>query len=223
MLDRRQPVAQVVLEHSECARVFQRHRIDFCCHGERSVLQAAQARKLDVATLMAELEAAIQARSVSGDQDPRALTTPQLIAHIVNKHHAYLRENLPLIQTLAAKVSRVHGEHNLKLRVLAAVVEELAETLLPHLEEEERRLFVALDTPRSDPAEIESQLAAMRDEHLGVAGLLAHLHDTTDEFTLPPWACNSYRTLFRELMALESDIMTHVHLENHVLAPRFVA
>jgi regulator of cell morphogenesis and NO signaling len=221
MLDRNQPVAQLVLEHPECARVFQHHRIDFCCHGEQSVAAAAHARKLDVAALVDELDAAIRTRSAQPGQDPRTLTTPQLIAHIVNEHHAYLRENLPLVRTLAAKVSRVHGEHDLKLRVMAAVVEELAETLLPHVEEEEQHLFVALTATPSDQAALARELQSMREDHLAVGALLSQLRDATDEFSPPEWACNSYRTLFRELMALESDIMTHVQLENHVLAPRF--
>lgn len=220
MLDRRQSVAQVVLEHSVCARVFRRHRIDFCCHGEQSVAEAARARKLDLALLLDELEAAVQTRSAHAEQDPRTLTTPQLIAYIVNTHHAYLRENLPLIQALAAKVSRVHGDHDLKLRVLAAVVEELAETLLPHLDEEEQHLFVALGARPSDRAALESQLHAMHEDHLAVGTLLSQLRDAADEFSVPAWACNSYRVLFRELIALESDITTHIHLENHVLAPR---
>ena len=221
MLDRKQSVAQVVLEHPVCARVFRRHRIDFCCHGEQSVSAAAHARKLDITVLMDELEAAIQTRTAHAERDPRTLTTPQLITHIVTTHHAYLRENLPLIQTLAAKVSRVHGDHDLKLRVLAAVVEELAETLLPHLEEEEQRLFVALSALPNDQAALESQLQAMQEDHLAVGTLLSQLRDAADEFSLPEWACNSYRVLFRELVALESDITTHIHLENHVLAPRF--
>jgi len=43
----------------------------------------------------------------------------------------------------------------------------------------------------------------------------------SDDFALPDWACNSYRTLFSELQQMESDVFTHVHLENHVLQPRF--
>ncbi len=37
----------------------------------------------------------------------------------------------------------------------------------------------------------------------------------------PEWACNSYRALFSELQALETDVLQHVHLENHALRPRF--
>ena len=38
----------------------------------------------------------------------------------------------------------------------------------------------------------------------------------------PEWGCSSYRVLMSELEALEGDVLRHVHLENHVLMPRFV-
>jgi regulator of cell morphogenesis and NO signaling len=54
-----------------------------------------------------------------------------------------------------------------------------------------------------------------------VAALLERVRSASDDFALPSWACNSYRTLFSELEQLERDLHTHVHLENHVLKPRF--
>lgn len=223
ILNRQQPVASVVLDHSECAQVFQRHRIDFCCQGEQSIEAAANARKVDVDALLAELSRAIADRRGDRQDDPRALSTPRLVAHIVSKHHEYLRKALPFIQTLATKVSRVHGDHNPKLRHLEAAVQEISAALLPHLDDEEQSLFPALTAKELDPAAIASQLASMQDEHLAVARLLERIRAASDEFTLPEWACNSYNTLFSELRQLESDVFTHVHLENHVLRPRFAA
>jgi regulator of cell morphogenesis and NO signaling len=155
--------------------------------------------------------------------DPRTLTTPQLVALIVGRYHDGLRRVLPFAQALAMKVSRVHGDHNPKLRELEQVVIELVNTLLPHLEEEERVLFPLLSGAAPPPDEAQRQLTAMTEEHLVVAALLERVRQATDEFTLPPWACNSYRTLFSELEQLEADVFTHVHLENHVLKPRFAA
>jgi regulator of cell morphogenesis and NO signaling len=63
----------------------------------------------------------------------------------------------------------------------------------------------------------------MREEHELVGRMLDRLRRVSHDFTVPPWACNSYRTLFSELVALERDIHVHVHLENNVLAPRFAA
>jgi regulator of cell morphogenesis and NO signaling len=74
-----------------------------------------------------------------------------------------------------------------------------------------------------DLTAIARQLQSMQDEHLVVAKLLERIRAASDEFTLPEWACNSYNTLFSELKQIESDVFTHVHLENHVLKPRFAA
>lgn len=221
MLDRQQSVANVVLEHSECAPVFQRHRIDFCCRGELSVESAAGAKGVDVDALMVELASAIAERRGERMGDPRALSTPRLTAHIVSRHHEYLRKALPFTKALAAKVGRVHGDHNPKLRALDAAVTELDAALIPHLDEEEEALFPLLTAASPDPAALHKHFAAMQEEHLAVARILEQIRAASDDFTLPSWACNSYRTLFAELRQLEGDIFTHVHLENHVLKPRF--
>ncbi len=222
MLSSTQPVANIVLDHSECAQVFQQHRIDFCCRGELSLEQAAKERGVELTALLGQLERAIAERRGDAPGAMREVSTPALIDHIVDKHHAYLRKALPFVRPLAAKVARVHGEHNPKLRALDGAVGELSETLLAHLDDEEANLFPAL---RSAGASVDPEttraLAAMRDEHLGVATLLGTIRDASDDFALPDWACGSYRALFGELQAIERDVFQHVHLENHVLAPRF--
>lgn len=42
MLDTRSPVATIVLEHSECAPVLARHRIDYCCKGKKPLADACR-------------------------------------------------------------------------------------------------------------------------------------------------------------------------------------
>ena len=61
----------------------------------------------------------------------------------------------------------------------------------------------------------------MREEHLAVGAMLGRMRSLADDFTTPAWGCNSYRALMTELEALEADVLRHVHLENHVLMPRF--
>jgi regulator of cell morphogenesis and NO signaling len=46
------------------------------------------------------------------------------------------------------------------------------------------------------------------------------MRTAAEDYSVPEWACDSYRTLFRELERLEADVHRHVHLENHVLLPR---
>lgn len=221
-LDRQQTIAQLVLEHSECAEVLQRHRIDFCCRGEITVEAAARAKGIAVETLIDELSLAMAKRGGPPPEDPRMLSTRELVAYIVSTHHDYLRSALPFIQGLAAKVSRVHGERNPKLRALALAVEQLTAQLLPHLDDEERVLFPALVAGNAS-ASVAPLLDSMLLEHYAVAALLEQIRAASLDFTVPDWGCASYRTLLSELEKLESDTFRHVHLENHVLLPRFAA
>jgi regulator of cell morphogenesis and NO signaling len=215
-------VAALVAEHPSCAPILQRYRIDFCCHGEGSLTAAALGAGVPVGTLVSELEARISETCglVTGPK-LSMLTTEQLVAHIVRTHHAYLREALPYLTTLADKVGRVHGDRNSNLVVLADVVSKLSTALLEHLDEEEETLFPALCSPDVDRAWATQQLSEMRTEHESIAAQLDAIHSATEEFAIPDWACVSYRQLFGTLREVEADILIHVHTENYELTSRF--
>ena len=221
-IDRNATVAQIALDHPECAHVFRAHRIDFCCRGGLTLLEACAGKGVDTESLLSELDAAVRERSDPGE-DPRSMATPHLIDHIVARHHAYLRKVLPYVEQLGGKVARVHGEHNPKLRDLAEIVSELRETLEPHLDEEERSLFPALRAANPDSRLIAKELRNMHDDHLRVGELLTSMRTLADDYDVPDWACGSYRALMNELRAIELDTLRHVHIENHVLMPRFAA
>jgi regulator of cell morphogenesis and NO signaling len=227
MFDRNWPVATIVLDHPACALVLQKHRIDFCCAGELTLEAACAARSLDPDAVLGELRTAIAeataARSRSGRSDLRSLPTPALVGLIVDTHHAYLRRVFPSLVMLAGKVARVHGTREPRLRALASAVDELVGVLGPHLDHEEQVLFPSLlDGNTSAPATAVALEDMTRDHH-AVARLLDRIDEGSAGFSAPEWACNSYRALIDQLRALDIDLRQHVHLENHVLRPRFVA
>lgn len=215
-------VAQVVAEHPACARLFADHKIDFCCHGDVAVADACTARGLDVEDFLARLRATASAPREDAAPDATEASTPELIAHLVSRHHAYLRRALPEVEPLVAKVAHVHGRHNTKLEELLHEVRELRAELEPHLDDEESDLFPMLMSRSSDRAQIATRLAEMRTEHERVGRALGRIRVLSDDFAVPDWACGSYRRMMSELETLEEDTLRHVHLENHVLMPRFV-
>jgi regulator of cell morphogenesis and NO signaling len=216
VIDLSSRIADLVTDHPETARVLQRHRIDFCCKGERPLAAACAERGVDPSAIGAELEQAIEERH-GGDEDLRSLSTSDLVARIVDRHHGYLRRNLPFLAPLAAKVARVHGERDPRLTRIDELVQGLCRELLPHLDHEEETLFPAIV---SGAPQARDQLAAMWSEHETIGEQLRLMRELTADYSTPDWACRSYRTLFAELEHLETDVLTHVHLENHVLAPR---
>jgi regulator of cell morphogenesis and NO signaling len=210
------PVAQIVLDHSECAEVLQRLRVDYCCHGGLSLDEACRRRGLETHAVQAELEAAVQARGSAALPDPRGLSTEALLDRIVHRYHAQLREGLPFLVGLATKVAHVHGRSDPSLVELRESLEDLADDLLPHLDDEER-VFPALRGDAAVPADLE----LLKADHDAVGEGLKRVREAARDFAVPDWACASYTTLMHELEALEALLFEHVHLENHVLLPRF--
>jgi regulator of cell morphogenesis and NO signaling len=222
MVDAQTKLAEIVRRHPACARILQKHRIDFCCRGNVPIDVACRDRDLDTSAVLAEIEAALHFDRDHTIANPAELSTAALIEHIVQTHHAYLRTALPSILGLAAKVRCAHGDRNPRLIELELAVRDLNETLIPHLDTEEDDLFPFLARGLSG-AKLVAELAEMRDDHLLIAGALARIRAAAEGFNVPAWACGSYRALLSELEHLEADTFKHVHLENHVLLPRFGA
>jgi regulator of cell morphogenesis and NO signaling len=221
MLDLRQSVGTLVLDHAACAPVLKRHRIDFFCRGDESIESASLRMGVDRHSLAAELASAIADEESATGPDPRDLPTEALIDLIVDRHHACLRETLPIVQELAAKVARLHGRHHPRLCVLEALVSVLHSTLVRHLDAEEQFLFPAMIEACTDRASALPDLAAAHEDHSFVSVLLERIRTESNDFDLPRWACSNHRSLMSELAAIECDLITHVHLENQVLLPRF--
>ena len=215
-------LAAVVARHPASARVFQAHRLDFCCHGDVTLEQALRGRPETAEAILREVEEAIHSldRAVASE-DLSSLSTAALVSRIIERHHAFLRRQLPVIEPLLAKVARVHGEHNPKLHAVLAAFDELSHAIGPHLDEEEQVLFPLLMQRGGSAAAAAVGLGRMYEEHLAVGRLIGHLREQTDDYRTPEWGCRSYRLVMSELEDLETDLLRHVHLENHVLMPRF--
>jgi regulator of cell morphogenesis and NO signaling len=57
-------------------------------------------------------------------------------------------------------------------------------------------------------------------EHEEAASALQRLRDLTNDYEVPPYACNTWRALWHGLAALEESLHQHIHLENNILFPR---
>lgn len=220
-LNRTATVAEIVAQHSATARIFQKHRIDFCCRGDVTVDEACRGRELDPDDVFAEVEAAIPGSSGPSGDDVRELSVAALVARIVDRHHGYLRRQLPFLAPLVSKIASVHGPRNGKLAELARTYGELADALEPHLDREEEVLFPALMARRPDAEIVRREFEDMHADHLAVGAMLFRIRELSDDFEIPEWGCSTYRVVMRELEELETDVLRHVHIENHVLMPRF--
>ncbi len=215
-------LGDLVSHNPAAARVLDSLGLDYCCHGDRP---------LDVACAEAGLDADEVARSVAdlprvdGDASWTGLDPAALADHIVANHHAYLHEELPAVELLAAKVESVHGERHPELAAVTRLVRELRADLEPHLMKEERVLFPAIRALTRDHqtqfpfGTVANPIRMMMLEHDTCGELLVELRAATGGFAVPADGCASYRSLYERLDALELDTHIHIHKENHVLFP----
>lgn len=219
-------VADIVAANPLAARVFERHAIDYCCHGQRPLEQACAEAGVDVAAVQGELaalEAPAAARSYSDD-------VGGLIGHIVATHHTYLRRELPRLDGLMDKVIAAHGRFHPEVHDVAATLQAIGDDLLPHLLKEERVLFPlaiellgAVEATSFHCGSVMNPIRVMNAEHDRVGELLATLRHQTDGYRAPADACPTWQALYAGLAELETDVHTHVHLENNVLFPKIAA
>lgn len=213
-------LGDLVTTNSAAARVLERHGLDYCCNGSRSLGDACTSAGIDAAVVTADLDAL----ESTDDTTWTALDPPALADHIVASHHRYLWEELPLLDALAAKVEAAHGQRHPELAKIRRLVADLRADLEPHLLKEERVLFPAIaalaegltDFPFGSVAQ---PIHMMVIEHDRAGELLALLRMSTDGYRVPADGCASYRSLYERVSALEFDTHVHIHKENHVLFP----
>src|SRR5512138_2433187 len=132
-IERTDTLAAIVARHPASARVFQAHRLDFCCHGDVPLGDALRGRPDEAEAVVREVEEAILSldREVASE-DLGRLSTAALVSRIIERHHAFLRRKLPAIEPLLTKVVSVHGEHNPKLHAVLEAFDELSRAIGPH-------------------------------------------------------------------------------------------
>jgi regulator of cell morphogenesis and NO signaling len=145
-----------------------------------------------------------------------------LVTYIVNTHHQYLKDEMPRLMAMAARVAQVHGGHTPSLMIVYEVYQGMVEEMNSHMMKEEQMLFPAITRlAAGDPAamSLDGPIDMMLREHDDVGTDLEKLRALTDDFVPPSTACNTYRALFAGLAELETELHRHIHLENAVLFP----
>ena len=226
-------IRELVATDYRTAAVFERHGLDFCCSGCRTVEQACRDAGVDQRALLNELDVVLESPS-AGTPAYASWSARALIDHIVTKHHGYVRESIPALLQHTAKIAAVHGERHAELAHIANLFRRVADEMTDHMAKEEMILFpfiAAVDAAvaggRSAPmppfGSVENPIGVMEAEHKFVGDAMAEMRHLTNGFTPPEDACGTYRVTLQELDAFERDLHEHVHLENNVLFPKAVA
>jgi len=223
-------VGEIAAAQPASIRVFQKYGIDFCCGGKRPLADVCAERQIAYDEIAGAIANAELPRD---DRDWSDAALGALADHIVSRYHDTLRQELPRLQAMAAKVNDVHGAKMPEtFPRLNSVLRELAEELMSHMGKEEMILFPAvqeLEAAREGARRPQTRfplgalsmpISVMEQEHEHAGSLLATLRELTSAYEAPDWACNTFRGLYAGLEELERDLHVHIHLENNILFPR---
>jgi len=231
IIDTDRTLGEIVTDHPGAISVFERLGIDYCCHGARSLNEAAAAAGLDAGAVMDDVISADEkaAGDIVSDRRPAYadMGPAELVDHIEGTHHAYLHAELPRLIDLTAKIAAVHGDSHPELIEVAVTVVELHDDLEPHMAKEEMILFPMIRSLAAGEGEevpshcgsVGHPIARMMQEHEATGEILEKLRRLTNDYKVPDDGCGSYHAAFQGLEAVERDTHLHIHKENNVLFP----
>ncbi|HWJ28693.1 MAG TPA: DUF542 domain-containing protein [Flavisolibacter sp.] len=224
-------VAQMVRNDYRTAEVFKKYGINYCCSGNISLEEACRLKELDATQVHNDLAHATRNILVSNSLNFDEWDVGFLADYITNVHHAYEDRMLPSFQANLISFVNSHKKQHSELAEVVETVDEIIrlisfqnkhenEILFPYIKQLENmhrrkevygNLFVrTMRKPLNDTEDI----------HVSIGGLLERLRKATNHYRFPAQACTNHQVVFRQLEAMDQDLVQHIHLENNILFPK---
>jgi len=151
-----------------------------------------------------------------------------IINYILETYHEPLKENLPILEELIAKIIQVHWEQHKEFYEIQKVFIQFKNEMLEHLKKEENILFpmiIEIENAHKENKKIwnfhcgsvSNPISRMEFEHGNFENYLSKIRELTSNYNLPIWACKTYTKVFEMLQILEKETLEHANLENEIL------
>ena len=221
-------LAQIVTNNYKAASIFEKHHLDFCCKGKRTLEQACSESDIKIEEVIEQLEKAGDTNDLKTNYNELSLA--QLSEHIVSTHHNYVKNEMPALHGYLQKVASKHGDRHPEMNKVFQIFGAVKEEMEFHMQKEEMVLFPRIKDIENQIQEgkkvvinssyLQSPINMMEQEHDHAGSMLAEIRNLTNNYTPPADACTTYQLSFASLQAFELDLHHHVHLENNILFPK---
>ena len=221
-------LAQIVTNNHKAASIFEKHHLDFCCKGKRTLEQACSESDIKIEEVIEQLEKVGETNGSKTNYNELSLA--QLSEHIVSTHHNYVKNEMPALHGYLQKVASKHGDRHPEMNKVFQIFVAVKEEMEFHMQKEEMVLFPRIKDIENQIQEgkkvvinssyLQSPINMMEQEHDHAGSMLAEIRNLTNNYTPPADACTTYQLSFASLQAFELDLHHHVHLENNILFPK---
>ncbi|MFI5069894.1 MAG: iron-sulfur cluster repair di-iron protein [Terriglobales bacterium] len=225
-------VKDIALSNPAARQILEDAGLDYCCGGGKSLHEACLQADVPAEEILTRL----RENSKHVDPDGASWTLAplrDLIRHIRDRHHRYVRESIARVQPLLEKVETKHGKSHAEIADIRRLFTEVGREMIMHMQKEEQILFPYIDAlekaisahgsvERPFFQTVRNPIHAMMNEHDAAGELVKQIRKASLEYTTPADACTSYKALYQAWREFEADLHQHVHLENNILFPRSV-
>lgn len=229
-VDFSKPLSELVEENPKYLLVLQQMGLDSEVALGLSLSDICYLRGLSPYDIQVRLDACASQSKVLDEKVLAGYGIPELVGYILFTHHDYMSKELPRLERLLENAALADGEAHPELFELKSMYHRFKESLLKHMNEEERLLFpfyllVASGekAPVLDEAGIEMLIGVVRFEDEEIHRDLNRIREKTREFHIPMDAGGDYRKWLGDMRLLEIDLQRHIRVENRILFPKVIA
>jgi regulator of cell morphogenesis and NO signaling len=225
-------VNEIALSNPGARRVLEDAGVDYCCGGGKSLQDACLHAGVTADEILKRLR---QNSELAGPGDAEWISAPlmELTRHIRERHHQYVRDSIPRVRALLAKIREKHGGKHREIEEIEKLFGDVAREMTAHMQKEEQILFPYIDALERSASgnsfveppffqTVRNPIHAMMKEHDSAGDIVKRIRKASNDYKAPADACTSYQATYQELRQFEEDLHLHVHLENNILFPRAV-
>lgn len=222
--DKNSKIGEVVAARPSLARVMDRFGLSYCCGGGKSLELACSQKDVDVEEVLKEIEKAMAAPP---EENLTELPLAELVEHVLNTHHSFLRETLPVVTRQLDRVVTVHGSKHPELAKAQSVFKGFVDDMNQHMEKEEQLLFPVISTlggsqEHPDAGKLEGLIETLEAEHDHSGKDMTTIRRLLNDYEPPEGACGTYRAVLKGLEDIELDTQQHVLAENSIMFPKAI-
>jgi regulator of cell morphogenesis and NO signaling len=225
-------VAEIVRKYPASAALFEKYDIDYCCHGKQTLREACEGDLVKFQKVEHALHRIYENELTNtAVVHFESMDLGELINHIINKHHHYIKEYMPVIEAHVHKVFTKHGQRHPELAKIYELFMEVKAEMEQHMFKEEHILFPRIKLINEAFKEkksvagfnnsfLSAPIGVMEMEHEKAGDALHLIRELTNNYLPPEDGCTTHRLTYAELKEFEHDLHQHVHLENNILFPK---
>lgn len=149
-----------------------------------------------------------------------------IVNHVLKKHHASLKQELPRIEKLIFTIYKVHFDDSGDiLEKVHRLFGRLKTEFESHMIKEERSLFYLIRDYDNHPSkelleDISQGMMNVEENNRVVLEIFEELREVTNGYKMPLTGCPTYEKAYNKIHDLEKDTKLHFNLEEEVMFKR---